>query len=47
MYDTRDAVRLAHHRNTWTAIRLERDVDILFLACLVAAALVFPYLSPS
>jgi hypothetical protein len=44
MHDTRDTARFAHHHNVRTAIRLERDVDVLFLACLVAAALVFPYI---
>jgi len=44
MHDTRDAVRLTHHLDARSALRLERGIVVLVLAGLVAAAFAFPYI---
>lgn len=44
MHDARDSVRLAHYFDGPITARIERPAVIVFLACLVAVALAFPYI---
>jgi len=44
MHDARVSVRFAHHFDELTTARIERTAVIVYLACLVAVALAFPYI---